>query len=110
MSYNNSIFNIISYIFYLDISVILVKLIMCNITNSENIFNTGFWLFDGSINIVLTFGFSHDITILKLAIFDKVDYIDIEPAPGHIVPLGYSFQNVFPIIRVVAWSRMAMYE
>ena len=30
--------------------------------------------------IVLIFEFGHNITILKMAIFDKVDYIDIEPA------------------------------
>ena len=30
--------------------------------------------------MVLTFEFVHDITILKMAIVDKVDYIDIEPA------------------------------
>ena len=41
MSYNKSIFNISSLIYYFDISVILVELIMCNITNSENIFDTG---------------------------------------------------------------------
>ena len=40
----------------------------------------GFRVFDGSIVIVLTFEYDHDITILKIAIFDKVDYIDIEPA------------------------------
>ena len=40
----------------------------------------GFRLFDSSIDIVLTFEFGHYITILKMAIFDKVDYIDIEPA------------------------------
>ena len=28
----------------------------------------------------MTFEFDHDITILKMAIFDKVDYIDNEPA------------------------------
>ena len=37
-------------------------------------------MFDGSINIVLTFGFGYDITILKMAILAKVDCIDIEPA------------------------------
>ena len=41
----------------------------------------GFRLSDSSIDIVLTFGFGHDIVILKMAIFDKVDYIDIDPAP-----------------------------
>ena len=40
----------------------------------------GFRLFDSSIGIVLTFEFGHDITIMKMAIFDKVDFIDIEPA------------------------------
>ena len=38
-----------------------------------------FQLFDCLIDIVLTFGFGLDITILKMAIFDEVDYIDIEP-------------------------------
>ena len=32
------------------------------------------------VDIVLTFGFGHDILILKMTIFDDVDYIDIEPA------------------------------
>ena len=32
------------------------------------------------VDIVLTFGFGHDILILKMTIFDEVDYIDIEPA------------------------------
>ena len=36
------------------------------------------------IYVVLTFEFGRDITILKMAIFDKVDYIEIEPA----LPLG----------------------
>ena len=40
----------------------------------------GFRVINGSIVIVLTFEYDHDITILKIAIFDKVDYIDIEPA------------------------------
>ena len=40
----------------------------------------GFWVFNGSIVIVLTFDYGHNITTLKIAIFDKVDYIDIEPA------------------------------
>ena len=31
-------------------------------------------------DIVLTFEFGHDITIFKMAIFDKVGYIEIEPA------------------------------
>ena len=40
----------------------------------------GFRLFDSSIDIVLTFEFGHTITLLKMAIFHKVDYIEIEPA------------------------------
>ena len=36
-------------------------------------------LFNSSIVIVLTVEFGYDITILKIAIFDKVDNIDIEP-------------------------------
>ena len=49
---------------------------MCNITISENIFDTWFLIIRWLIDIVLTLGFGHDITILKLAIFDKVEYID----------------------------------
>ena len=30
--------------------------------------------------VVLTFEFGYDITILKMAIFDEVDYIDMESA------------------------------
>ena len=44
----------------------------------------GFQLFDSLIDIVLTFGFGHDIAILKMAIFNKVDYIDLEPALMYI--------------------------
>ena len=40
----------------------------------------GFRLFDSSINILLTFEFGHYISTLRMAIFDKVDYIEIEPA------------------------------
>ena len=40
----------------------------------------GFLLFDSSLGIVLTFEFGHDIIILKMAIFDRVDNIEIEPA------------------------------
>ena len=32
------------------------------------------------MDIVLTFEFGHDTTILKMTIYDKVDYIDIDPA------------------------------
>ena len=46
------------------------------------IFSTqGFRLFNNcSIDIVLTFEFGHSITIMTMAFFDRVDYIDIEPA------------------------------
>ena len=48
--------------------------------NSEKILIQGFWLFGSSIDIVLTFEFGHDFTTLKMAIFDKIDYIEIKPA------------------------------
>ena len=37
----------------------------------------GFQLFDGAVDIVLTFEIGHDITMLRMAIFNK---LDIEPA------------------------------
>ena len=37
----------------------------------------GFRLFDGSVDIVLTFEIGHDITVLRMAIFNK---LDVEPA------------------------------
>ena len=43
---------------------------MYNLENREN----------SSIDVVLTFEFGHDITILKMATFYRVDYIEIEPA------------------------------
>ena len=49
--------------------------------NNENISIQGFQLFDGLIDIVLTFGFCHDIAILKMANFEKVDDIEMEPTP-----------------------------
>ena len=39
----------------------------------------GFWLSNSSIDMVSTLGSVHDITILKMAIIDKVYYIDIGP-------------------------------
>ena len=47
--------------------------------DSENILIRGFQLFDCMIDIVLNFGFCHDIAILKMANLDKVDDIDIKP-------------------------------
>ena len=38
------------------------------------------WLFDCSIDIVLTFKFGGHIVILKMAISDYVDYIKVEQA------------------------------
>ena len=67
ITYDNSIFNIIQRI---DLGVIVVEFTMCNLENREN----------SSIDVVLTFEFGHDITILKMATFYKVDYIEIEPA------------------------------
>ena len=40
----------------------------------------GFRLFDTSIDIVLTFEFGHNITVLKMAIITDAEYIDIQPA------------------------------
>ena len=37
-------------------------------------------VFDYSINIAVTFESGYDMKILKMAIFDKVDYNGIEPA------------------------------
>lgn len=45
----------------------------------------GFRFFDSSIDIVLAFEFGHDTTILKMRIFDIVDYIGIEPALIRVV-------------------------
>ena len=39
----------------------------------------GFCLFESLIDIVLTFEFGHDIPTLKMAIFDRVEHIEIEP-------------------------------
>ena len=49
-------------------------------------FAIGFWLFDISIDIVLTFEFCHDIAIWRMEISDKVDYNEIEPALGRTYP------------------------
>ena len=56
-----------------------------------------FWLFDSSIDTVLTSEFGHDFTILKVAIFHKVDYIEIEPALPTMItqfstPRGLGYQ------------------
>ena len=55
---------------------------MRNLAYGENTSDSGFRLFDCSIDIMLTFEFGHDICtrILKMAIFDKVDDIEIKPA------------------------------
>ena len=42
----------------------------------------GFRLFDVLIDVVSTFEFCHNITMWKMVIFDKVDYIEIESALG----------------------------
>ena len=48
----------------------------------------GFQLFTSSIDTVLTFEFGHNITILKMAIFDKVDYIEMNQ---HITIIKLAF-------------------
>ena len=40
----------------------------------------GFRLFDSSIDIVLSFEFRHDISILQMVIFVKVVDFEIQPA------------------------------
>ena len=40
----------------------------------------GFRLFNSLIDIVLIFEFGHDISILKVTIFGKVDDIEFQPA------------------------------
>ena len=73
----------------------------------------GFRLFNSSINIVLTFEFNHNITILKMAIFDKFDYIKIEP-PIHvcqsIAVISYTVlqpatQIMFQLVRTTKTQR-----
>ena len=95
MSYNNSIYSISVYLFCISVSIkglgaILVNIIIWNLTNNEKIFKIGFLIiFDVLIDIVLTFEFGHDITILKMTIFNKVDYIDVEAAQvPHIVQVS----------------------
>ena len=70
MSRDNSIFNISATIF----SIIAFRYrvsepfwwkLLLELTISEKIFDTGFRLFASSIDIVLTYGFGHDITILQ---------------------------------------------
>ena len=56
------------------------EIMMSNLATCEKIFDMGFWLFDISIDIILTFEFCHDITIWKMTIFYKVYYIEIEPS------------------------------
>ena len=54
----------------------------------------GFWLFDSLIDIVLTFEFGHDIAVLKMAIFDEVDYIEIDPALPATVQWGFAMRII----------------
>ena len=48
------------------------EIMMSKIATCEKIFDVGFWLFDISIDIILTSEFCHDITIWKMTIFYKV--------------------------------------
>ena len=56
-----------------------MEIIVKNSAHGEHIFTIGFLIIDSSIDIVLTFEFGHDNMILKMAIFDEVDYTVIEP-------------------------------
>ena len=64
-----------------DISVSIFRWVLsCKTKQIVRLFSIqGFRLFNSSTNIVLTFELGHDITILKMAIFDEVDSIGIEP-------------------------------
>ena len=80
MSYDNSIFNISALIFSTLVSIYRV------FESFWGYYHVKLWkIFDIvlAIDIVLTFEFCHDITILKMAIFDKESYIENEPALGH---------------------------
>ena len=52
----------------------------------------GFRLFDCSIDIVVrsTLECGLDISILKMAFFDEVDYIEIEPKLIHTIIIQYT--------------------
>ena len=75
-SYDNSIFNISASIFSI-LGAIFGEIIIQNLANSEK---CSIQVFDISIDIVLEF--CYDITIWEMTSFDKVDYIEIEPALG----------------------------
>ena len=65
----------------------------------------GFWLFDTSIDIVLTLEFDQRITLLKMESLDKVDNIEIESTLRHIVtykPL--QFLCGLKIIKNTMWA------
>ena len=52
---------------------------MCSLPNNEIIFLIqGFRLLGSLIDIVVSFEFGHDVRILKVAIFKKVNYIETE--------------------------------
>ena len=76
MSYDNSIFNISALIFSTLVFRYRVFEPFWGILSCK-IFYIGL-----AIDIVLTFKFCHEITIWKMTIFDKINYIGIEPALG----------------------------
>ena len=39
--------------------------------------NHSIWLMNSSIDTVLTIKYGHDIAILKMRVYDKVDYIEV---------------------------------
>ena len=55
----------------------------------------GFRLFNSSIYTVLTFEFGQDLTTLKIAIFNEVDYIEIDPAVPAL-PTGCMHESYCP--------------
>ena len=64
----------------------MVEIIIKNLPNSEKIFDVGFHLFHCSVDIVPTFEFCREIIMIwKMMIFNKVDYIEIEPALKHTI-------------------------
>ena len=84
MSYDDSISNMCASVFFIfSISILgLGAILVENWANSKNIFDTGF-----SIDRILDwyridFWIWPQYCILKMAIFNKIDYIDIEPALG----------------------------
>ena len=76
---------------------------MWNLANRDNIIDTEFLVFDSLIEIVLTCVFGHNIMMLKMVIFNKVDFIEIEPA------LVYVLYMVVYYFLVLIYMDICMY-